>query len=227
MIGIIGAMDQELKDFITLVQDKKIVKHNEFEFILGKVKDSEVVLVKTRVGKVAAAVATTMLLNYFIVDYVINIGSAGGAKKSSKTGDVIVGNRIFYGDVDLTAFDYKYGQMSGCPYYFKGDDMLIDKFIKVNNEQIIFKGDILSSDKFVTNKDELSTIIFNHFNDADIYAVEMEAAAIAHTCYLFNTPFLMIKGISDIVGSTNQQFDFYKYLEIISDKLAKLLYNLL
>ena len=226
MIGIIGAMDQELSKFTELVEDKKETTYLNFKFIEGKVKDKKVIIAQTGIGRTASAMATTLLLEKFDIKYLINVGSCGGVDFKDRIGDIILGEKIYYGDVDLTAFNYEYGQMSGCEPYFTCDDDLINEFIHKNQNENIKKGNLLTFDQFVNDSDYLFDIIDRHFANIDFKSVDMEIAAIAHVASIYKKPILAIKAISDIIGSGSQDRDFYKYMDFISDKLAKLLYNL-
>lgn len=54
----------------------------------------------------------------------------------------------------------------------------------------------------------------------DVYAVEMEAAAIAQVCYRFQVPFVIIRSLSDIAGK-NAEVTFEEYLKVASENSAQ------
>ncbi|MFY9858534.1 MAG: 5'-methylthioadenosine/S-adenosylhomocysteine nucleosidase, partial [Exiguobacterium chiriqhucha] len=99
-IGIIGAMEEEvnlLRNELTERTDTEIANYHFYEGYLGNV---EVVILKSGIGKVNAAIGTTLLIDKFKPDVVINTGSAGGFKKGMKVGDVVVSTEVRHHDVD-------------------------------------------------------------------------------------------------------------------------------
>ena len=129
--GIMWSMDEEI-EFIKSEMDNK----QEFEianslFIEGTINDNLVVLVKSGIGKVNAAMTTTILIERFQPSHIINTGSAGGFDNSLEVGDVVVGKQLVYHDVDVTAFNYEFGQVPQLPPTFKSDDELIEKAISI------------------------------------------------------------------------------------------------
>src|SRR5699024_1823340 len=94
-------------------------------FIEGKLNDNEIILLKSGIGKVNAAMATTILLERFEPTHVINTGSAGGFSNKLEVGDIVIGKEVVHHDVDVTAFDYRYGQVPNMPASFPADNILI------------------------------------------------------------------------------------------------------
>src|SRR5690625_4795952 len=126
-IGIIGAMDEEIEDIQKLMSDKKEVSIANVLFIEGKMENQHVVLLKSGIGKVNAAMATTILMERYKPAYVINTGSAGGFSSDLEVGDIVIANEVVHHDVDVTAFDYVYGQVPNLPPTYKADESLIKK----------------------------------------------------------------------------------------------------
>ncbi|WP_163115820.1 5'-methylthioadenosine/S-adenosylhomocysteine nucleosidase, partial [Acinetobacter baumannii] len=85
------------------------------EIYTGKINGVDVALLKSGIGKVAAAIGTTLLLEHFRPDVVINTGSAGGLDAKLNVGDIVVSTEVRYHDADVTAFGYEPGQMAQCP----------------------------------------------------------------------------------------------------------------
>src|SRR5690606_22914425 len=110
-IAIIGAMEEE----VTLLREKIEGREQEViagcEFTTGMMDDAEVVLLRSGIGKVNAAMSTAILLERFKPDYVINTGSAGGFNPDLNVGDVVISTEVRHHDVDVTAFGYEYGQV--------------------------------------------------------------------------------------------------------------------
>lgn len=199
-IGIIGAMEKEI-EIIRDKMTKKIIENSHgFEFTLGKINSHEVVLLKSGIGKVNAAMSTTLLNHKYPCELVINIGSAGGFDDQLHIGDIVIGSEIRNYDVDVTAFGYEYGQIPKMPAYFQSDKTLISiaENCALNfTAHKIVKGLIISGDSFMNN---LVQINYIKEKFTRILAAEMEACAIAQVCYLFKIPFIIVRAISDSVG---------------------------
>ena len=205
MIGIIGAMDEEileLKKIIDIDEEKNILG---VTFYKGLLNNQEVVLVKSKIGKVASSYVTTLLINNFDITYIINIGTCGAVKKGLKYLEIVVGEKLFYHDVDVTAFGYKYGQMAQCEPYFKSNENLISKAKKFSNVVI---GDMVCGDEFVNDSEKMQNKIQTYFNEYNILACDMESASIAHVASLANVPFVIIRTISDVLDFEGTKRDF-------------------
>jgi len=217
VVGIIGALDIELNFFFENMVIAKTELIGDKTFYLGKIQDKEVVIVKSDIGKVNAAITATILANYYKVDSIINTGVAGGLK-STELGDIIIAKGLSYFDVSLTAIDETpYGKMGEDPLIIKTDEKLLNKARAVfDNLNYKYKvGNIVSGDKFVTKLRYLDKI---SKNVDDILACEMEGMAIAITAHKFNIPFISIRGISDIVEDNLQTNSYFKLSKEIARK---------
>lgn len=209
-IAIIGAMEEEVVLLRDRIDNKTVDVIAGCEYTSGQMNGVEVVLLRSGIGKVNAAMSTTILLDKFQPDYVINTGSAGGSDESLNVGDIVISTEVRHHDVDVTAFDYEYGQVPKLPPAFLADEELIkiaDKGAKELQGVQVVQGLIASGDIFVN---ELAVVesIREKFNV--VKAVEMEAAAIAQVCYQFKVPFVIIRSLSDIAGKeSNISFDQY------------------
>ena len=199
MIGIIGAMQVEIDELVPLISNLETKKINNRTFYVGKIEKYDVVVVECGVGKVNAAITTTMLLENFKIDFIINTGVAGGVK-GVKSLDLVIGDKLVYHDFDITALGYKKGVIPGYGKEFDTDSNIrkVVETIAIENNISYKVGNIASGDLFVTSKDVINGL------DMDISAVEMEGCAIAHTAKIFNVPFVSIRVISDIIGEENQ-----------------------
>ena len=177
MIALIGAMPEEvaiIKEKIENLQEKKIAHVNFYE---GRYEGCDIVLMLSLPGKVNAAIATTLLLDHYKPEYVINIGTCGALQGDMEIGDMIVATEVRHFDVDATEFGYELGQVPQMPAVYK-----------------IHFGLVGTSDSFISNK-ELKENILSNFPTMQV--VEMEAAAIAQTCYQFGTKFIVCRSVSD------------------------------
>lgn len=220
MIGIIGAIDKELFLFFEKMTIEKTDIFGDKTFYIGRIDNHKVVVVKSGIGKVNAAITTAILITQYHVRVVINTGVAGGLKPA-EIGDIILARGIAYFDVSLTEIDdVPYGQMGDDPLLVKTDESLINKgeivFKKLNYQYRV--GNLVSGDKFVTSSKDIRKIQ-RHVDD--IIGVEMEGMAIALTCHKFNVPFISVRGISDIIDSKNQGKVYHNVATEVAEKTTK------
>lgn len=211
MIALIGAMPEEVAIIKSEIKNLTIKKIAHVEFYEGMYCDREIVLMLSSPGKVNAAIATTLLLNNYSVEYVINIGTCGSLNNELNIGDLIVGTEVVHFDVDATHFGYKFGQVPQMPATYLSDNKLkeIAKSIKLENNNIVF-GMLGTSDSFISDKNRKKEIL-NHF--PNMLAVDMEAAAIAQTCYNFGIEFIICRSVSDKAEEGNR-ITFDEFLNI-------------
>ncbi len=227
--GIIGAMEPEVAILKAKLSNGKTTEHAGYTFYHGTLDGSEVVIVQSGIGKVAAALATALLIDHFQVDYVVNTGSAGGFDASLKVGDIVVSSEVRYHDVDVTAFGYEVGQLPANPAAYIPHPQLVEAansgIAKLNPEQAIraISGQITTGDTFMTKEDDIAKA---RANFPQMAAVEMEGAAIAQACLQFKVPFVIIRSLSDIAGKESPQ-SFEEYLETASVNSSQLVLNML
>ncbi|RFA36329.1 5'-methylthioadenosine/S-adenosylhomocysteine nucleosidase [Virgibacillus dokdonensis] len=208
-IGIIGAMDEEIAFLKDAMYIKKELEVANCLFIEGQLYDKEVVLLQSGIGKVNAAMATTILHERFAPNYIINTGSAGGFATDLNIGDVVISTQVVHHDVDATAFDYAYGQVPQMPAMYDADVNLVAKVVNVLTDLDISyeKGIIATGDSFMSDRERV-TFVREKF--PTMIAAEMEAAAIAQVCYQYATPFVIIRALSDIAGKESSiSFDAF------------------
>ena len=206
-IGIIAAMDEELKLLLEKLSQKTEDVCLGRTYYSGRLGRHDVVLVRSGVGKVMSAMSVAVLADHFAVDALINTGSAGALAPDLEIGDVVVADKLAYHDVDLTAFGYAFGQMSEQPLYFESEKTFITAFEKVLEQfQIKSKvGLITSSDSFMAGKDR-TDFVKEHFPEVE--AVEMEGAAVAQAASAANLPFVVVRAMSDTAAhDANLTFD--------------------
>jgi adenosylhomocysteine nucleosidase len=221
-VGIIGAMDEEVDLLRSKLEEREDTILAGSEFYQGQIDSLEVVLLKSGIGKVNAALGTALLIEKFEPDVIINTGSAGGFHKDLNVGDVVISTEVRHHDVDVTIFGYEYGQVPRMPAYFAPDDKLVAVAVK-SAEQIdgiqVVNGLIASGDSFMNDPERVE---FIRTKLPDLYAAEMEAAAIAQVAYQFEKPFVIIRSLSDIAGKeSNISFD--QFLETAAKNSAELI----
>lgn len=193
-LGIIGAMDIEVETLISNLTDSQEYTIAKRKFFIGKISGLDVVIVQSGIGLVNAAITTQILINNFNVNYIINTGIAGGLGKDVKINDVVISTDCVEYGMNAGYFGYPIGQIPGMKTYsFKASEKLIDIIKSLDLNTNIHFGRILSADKFVADS-EVKDKLLKDFNGM---CVEMEGAAIAHTCYENNVEFCIIRSISD------------------------------
>ena len=180
-IGIIVAMDKELQQLRPLFPE------------------DQVILQKSGIGKVNAAIQTVEMIRQFQPDCIISTGCAGGNGDDVNVQDVVVSTQLAYHDVYCgEAIGHSvYGQVQGLPPRFEADPSLLEKALSLSLPKglKVHPGLIVTGDWFVDTKDKMREIV-GHFPEAK--AVDMESCAIAQACYINKVPFISFRVISDI-----------------------------
>ena len=197
-IGIIGAMELEVEELKSKMTITKIEKKAGMEFFSGTLNDAAVVIVRSGVGKVNAALCVQILADDFQVTHIINTGVAGSLNAKLDIGDILISRDALHHDVDATIFGYKLGEVPQLgAREFQADEHLAqlakESCEKVNPDLHAIIGRVVSGDQFISSKDIKEKLIAEFHADC----AEMEGAAIAHGAFLNNIPFVIIRAISD------------------------------
>ena len=198
MLGIIGAMDEEVSRLKELMSDVEIKSKASMDFYKGMLSGKPVVVVRSGIGKVNAGICTQILVDEYGVDAVINTGIAGSLNADIDIGDIVLSTDTLQHDMDATGFGYEPGVIPRMEKsVFVADERLrgIAKTCceRVNPEINVFEGRVVSGDQFISDKDRKNYIQKNFAG----FCTEMEGAAIAQAAYLNNIPYLVIRAISD------------------------------
>ncbi|WP_342511194.1 5'-methylthioadenosine/S-adenosylhomocysteine nucleosidase [Sporosarcina sp. FSL K6-1522] len=212
-IAVIGAMEEEVELLRKEIVSGKVTVVADCEFIEGEIGQHTVILVKSGIGKVNAAIATTLLLNNYKPDVVLNTGSAGGFQTSLEVGTVVISDEVRHHDVDVTAFGYEHGQVPGQPAAYVADEKLVTiarAAVEEIGEHAHATGLIASGDVFMSDPVRVEKVreLF-----PTMIAAEMEASAVAQVCHQFGTPFVVIRALSDIAGKESS-ISFDEFLPI-------------
>jgi len=224
-IGIIGAMDEEIalmKEASQVVAAKNILG---MDFYIAKYSEKNIVIVKSGIGKVNAAVCAQVLIDHFAVDCIINVGVAGAVNKKLKIGDIVISTDTVEHDMDASELGDPVGTIPRMDKsFFEADEELIKIAIKASESFEncnVYTGRIASGDQFISSSQQKQRLhdLFG------AYCAEMEGAAIGHTCYLNKLPFLIIRSISDNAdGEAGISFtEFAKTSAIKSGKMLQYL----
>jgi adenosylhomocysteine nucleosidase len=198
MLGIIGAMDEEVAKIKEKMDGVNVETIAAMDFYEGSLHGHPVVVVRSGIGKVNAAMCAQILALKYKVDAIINTGIAGLLDASIDIGDIVLSTDTLEHDMDAVAFGYPVGQIPRMDTLsFAADDNLraLAKEIcqKVNPDISVFEGRVVSGDQFVSDKDKKEWLVSTFKGSC----TEMEGAAIGHAAYLNKIPFLIIRAISD------------------------------
>lgn len=226
VFGIIAAMSEELEILLNemTLEDKKVKANMTFN--KGKLWGKDVVAVVCGIGKVNAAICSQILASEYSVDKIINVGVAGGIGKEIYPGDIVIADNLVEHDMDTTAFGDPHGQIPRMDTFdFKCDVNLVNvakKACESLGDIHTFVGRIVSGDIFVADIEKIKWLE-KEFN---ALSCEMEGASIAHTCYLNNIPFVIIRSISDNANN-GAHMDFEKFTPIAVKNSTALLKEML
>ena len=226
IIGIIGAMDEEVKILLSQLKLNKIQVKANMRFNFGQLYNTEVVIVKSGIGKVNAAVCAQILIDDFNVDDIINVGVAGGTAEDISPGDVVIADSLVQHDVDTSAFGDEVGQIPRMDTYdFKCDRNLVEKAQqacrKIDGIKS-FIGRIVTGDQFICSTEKIR-YLNSKFN---ALACEMEGGSIAQVAYLNNIPFVIIRSISDNANN-GASMDYKKFTPIAIRNSTEILKNMI
>lgn len=193
-------MQEELEAFRgahELVPSGEAAPFAEFRFRAG---GAEVVLMRSGVGKVMAAMVAQRAIDRVRPDYLIVTGIAGSVCAGLSLGDVVVSSDCLQHDLDATALGFELGQV---PYsehrILAADPRLVDlaRATPVAGQRVV-TGRVLTGDQFISDS---NTALRCRLQDLDGSVVEMEGAAIALVATVNRVPFVIIRSVSDNANS--------------------------
>ncbi|KRN88950.1 5'-methylthioadenosine/adenosylhomocysteine nucleosidase [Ligilactobacillus ceti] len=223
--GILCAMAEELKELSVAMTDVQEIKIADFTFYQGLINNHEVVIVQSGIGKVQAAIVTTLLIANFKIDYMINSGSAGGIGAGLQVGDVVISTGTAYHDADVTAFGYLPGQLPQQPQIFVSDRVLGEniKLAAENTGLNVKLGLIVSGDQFIADEAKIAEIKAIY---PEVLCCEMEGAAVGQVAQQFKVPYVVVRAMSDVAdGQADQSFD--EFIIEAGKRSAQMILNLL
>ncbi len=220
MIGIIGALEMETNGLIELMIEPKTTEIGAYKFVKGKVRGKDAVVCCCGVGKVFSSTAAVLMIAYFNVDSIINIGVAGGAKPL-KQGDIVIAERTVQHDFDAVADGVEKGTVSGFDSpYFDCDRALVGQLGEIITRLgYKFKvGTVATGDLFVGSNAKSQEIS----REFGAIAYDMESAAINQVCTVQNVGFTSLRAISDN-GDDGAVKSFYEFVEEAAAKAIEVI----
>ena len=198
MLGIIGAMPQEVEQLKCEMVNPAITEVAGMEFYKGMICGRETVVVKSGIGKVNAAMCVQILVDRFGVDGIVNTGIAGSLRAEINIGDMVLSTDAVQHDMEAVAFGYPVGQIPQMDVFSFVADAKLREAAKaccerVNPEIGVHEGRVLTGDQFISDKVKKEWLV----QMFDGFCTEMEGAAIAQAAYLNGVPFLIVRAISD------------------------------
>lgn len=227
VIAILGAFDEEVKLLQESVKDRKEQTVGGIRFVSGRLNGKLVVVAQTGIGKVNAAMTTTLALMHFRPSAVIFTGIAGGVNPDLNPGDLVIARSTAHHDYESITFDRKptrqtrnavtYGMN---PAFFAADSLLLVYAEAVagkvkmepahpgGNPPRVVTGIVVTGDQFISSAARVEQLRTTFSADA----TEMEGAAVAQVCYQQNVPCLVIRSLSDKAdeNARNDMLNFYK-----------------
>ena len=227
MIGIIGAMHEEIVELKSLMENIEEINLASFVYYKGKIEGKNVVLVESGIGKVNSAVCTTLLLQEFKVEKLIFTGVAGGIGNDINVGDIVISTDLVQHDVDVSAFGLNLGvipRMKNSFFMADSDLRALAKksALKIFDPSKVREGRILSGDQFINGIDKINWLRDTFKGEA----CEMEGASVAHVCELFGVPFVVLRAISD-KANDDAKVDFAEFVHLASKNSKEIVVNML
>lgn len=227
MLGIIVAMDTELSKKFKTERECFIHMSGKQKFYIYENKEQSVVLCFSGIGKANAAATTAFLIKTFNISHIINIGTSGSHIVGINPFDLLLINKCYYLDVDVTSFGYDLGQIPKEKSFFNLSNSLNQILINLFNDNTIFyKLKSLGTSDWFIDRDNYSK--FKNDNFKLVHCFDMELAAIAQICSKNDVKLSSIKIISDNLNDNKKSADqFETTLNEISHKLTQILFLIL
>ena len=190
-ILIMGAMTEEIDKLLSVMTHEREELWNGFRLHLGELDGRAVIVCKSGIGKVFAALITQHLIDSYRISHALFTGVAGAVSESLEPGDIVLGAQLLQHDMNASALGFKRGHIPFTDYlHFPGDPILLKAAREcVLSDVHILSGCIGTGDQFITDKSGLSEL--------EIDCVDMEGCAVAQVCAVNHVPSLIIRVISD------------------------------
>lgn len=211
-IGIIGAMSEEVDGLVATLRRHRVKSYMGIEFHTGTIHSKRVVIAKCGIGKVFAAACATAMILKFAPRLIVNTGVGGALTSDLRCGDIVVADRLVQHDMDTSAIGDPVGLVSGInKIFFESDRYAVTDLIAAG-EQLslpVKRGVVATGDKFVADAQTKSSIV----SAFGANVCEMEGAAIAQVAYISQTPFVVVRAISDGADDSSRM-DYPTFLNL-------------
>ena len=195
-IGIIGAMEIEVNDLVSRLENKESHLVSGITFYTGDLLGKRVAIARCGIGKVFAAICAEVMILKFAPKLLVNTGVGGALASGLNTGDIVVADKLCQHDMDTSPIGDPVGLVSGINrIWFETDEkareILLSSAVELGLSASL--GSIATGDRFVATRDLKNQIVENF----GASACEMEGGAIAHVAFVNETPFIVVRAISD------------------------------
>ena len=221
MIGIIGAMASEVDALIAELSEAKSERISGSLFTTGRLAGEEVVIVRSGIGKVAAATAAEAMILRYAPTLLVNTGVGGSLSENLSVTDIAIADRAVEHDMDTTPLGDPPGLLSGIDVVYLPSDADAVRGIRQAAEHLGYRtevGTIASGDRFVASSEEKKRIV----SLFGAIACEMEGAAIGQVCYVNRVPFCVLRAISDSADGSSHM-DYPTFVGMAAEQSVKLL----
>ena len=203
MIGLIAAMNSEINAVTAKMNEVKITKVGNVEFREGQLQDEQIVIALSGVGKVNAAIASTLMCHLYPIDALLSIGVAGGLQDEQEVGDLVISDAAIQVDFDTSALDGP----SGIGMKFDADLNLVNRAKQVAQKtNLKWRVEtVATQDLFLASKEDYEYLM-SRFSQAACN--EMEGASVAQVATSFHVPFLILRTLSDVVTHEGNPVEF-------------------
>jgi len=195
-IGIIGAMDSEVRELISRLENKKCESYSGIDFYSGELEGKSVVIAKCGIGKVFAAICTEIMILKYSPRLVVNTGVGGAIAAGITTGDIVIADKLVQHDMDTSPIGDPKGLVSGInKIYFETSLRAREILLAAASELGLCArvGTIATGDKFIASKEDKERLAA----DFSASACEMEGASVAHVAFVNSTDCAVVRAISD------------------------------
>lgn len=208
-IAIMGAMPEEIEPLLKKVENVKKIEYANNSYYEATYKGKKLVIAYSKIGKVFSSLTASTLIEKFGCSKLLFSGVAGAINPELHIGDLIIADKLCQHDLDITIFGHDHGYVPEGAVFVETDRELreIAKEVAKKNELTLIEGTIATGDQFVASN-ERKEFILSTFN-AD--AIEMEGASVAVVCNALNTPFFVLRAISD-TANDDAGMDFDEFM---------------
>ena len=233
-LGIISALHEEQEGLVQAMQGTATVAHGMRDYAVGQLWGIDAVCVLSRIGKVAASMTATTLVEKFGVTHILFTGVAGSGDASVRVGDIVIGESLVQHDMDASPLFPRYEVPLTGLAHFQSDSTLsgdlagaAQRFVELDflevigsedrhafrlGTPIVHRGLIASGDQFVSSRVHIERLNTSH---PGLLAVEMEGAAVAQVCFELGVPFAVIRTISDNANE-DAATDFMRFVKSVA-----------
>jgi adenosylhomocysteine nucleosidase len=213
-IAIVSAMAEELAALLVHAREVTVQTHAGRRFHVGTLHGVPVVLVLCGIGKVAAAMTTTLLAERFTPRMLVFTGVAGGLGDGVRVGDVVVAEALLQHDMDASPLFPRFEVPLTGRSRFGADPDLTAALVAAaqalgDAAPVLHHGLVISGDRFVSAAAACAAL---RQALPDALAVEMEGAALAQVCHDLGLPFAVLRSISDRADDS-AHVDFTQFIQ--------------